>query len=353
MKKVCMIIPSFSAKGGIASVVSGYKSSILDKEYNIKYISTYCDGRKIKKVLKALSSYAIFIKDIIIRKPDIIHIHSSFGASFFRKLPFIYISSFFQIPIINHIHGSDIDELYTLASDRKKKLVAKSFHKCEKVIVLSSEWRENFSCFIEFDKMKVIENYSILQKNLDKKIEDIRKVLFLGFLSEAKGCYEIPTIVKAVSKVIPNVKFILAGEGTKESLNYIMKQIEVNKVENYILFPGWIRGKEKQELLRSADVFFLPSHNEGMPMSILEAMGFAKPIVSTSVGGIPRIVHQNINGLICEPGDVEGLSSALIEILSNQNLLVSMGLKSYEIVRSEYSLEIHLNKIMELYKEIL
>ena len=53
-------------------------------------------------------------------KPDIVHIHSSFGPSFYRKMPFIYMAFWAKIPIINHIHGADFDEFYVNASEGKK-----------------------------------------------------------------------------------------------------------------------------------------------------------------------------------------------------------------------------------------
>lgn len=59
-------------------------------------------------------------------------------------------------------------------------------------------------------------------------------------------------------------------------------------------FPGWIRNEQKKQYLREADIFLLPSYNEGMPMAILDAMGCGLPIVSTDVGGIPKIVRQGI-----------------------------------------------------------
>ena len=114
VKKVCMVVPSFSAKGGIASVVSGYRGSALEKAYDIRYIETYSDVSKAKKLWKAVASYFKFIHLLIFWKPDMVHIHSSFGASFYRKLPFIWLSSWFHIPIVNHIHGSAIDELLSL-----------------------------------------------------------------------------------------------------------------------------------------------------------------------------------------------------------------------------------------------
>ena len=107
-----MVVPSFSAKGGITSVVAGYKGSQLEKDFDIKYIETYCDGNKLSKVLIVLKAYVSYIWLLLFWHPTIIHIHSSFGGSFYRKLPFIIIGSWLKKPIVNHIHGSYYNEFY-------------------------------------------------------------------------------------------------------------------------------------------------------------------------------------------------------------------------------------------------
>ena len=58
-------------------------------------------------------------------KPDLVHIHSSFGPSFYRKMPFIYMASWRKIPIVNHIHGADFDEFYVNAPEEKKGKIKK------------------------------------------------------------------------------------------------------------------------------------------------------------------------------------------------------------------------------------
>ena len=60
-KKVCMVVPSFTAKGGITSVVNGYRNSQLTEDYDVRFIETYCDGSVIQKTSKALSAYLKFI----------------------------------------------------------------------------------------------------------------------------------------------------------------------------------------------------------------------------------------------------------------------------------------------------
>ena len=73
MKKVVMVVPSFSAKGGISSVVNGYRGSELEKKYKIKYIESYCDGSKAKKICKAIEAYFLFFKEMTINKPNLVH----------------------------------------------------------------------------------------------------------------------------------------------------------------------------------------------------------------------------------------------------------------------------------------
>ena len=147
-KKICMVVPSFSAKGGITSVVSGYRGSQLEKDFEIKYIETYCDGKWLSKLLIALKAYISYIWLLLFWHPSIIHIHSSFGGSFYRKLPFILLGSWFKRPVINHVHGADFGEFYLNAPEIKRKLVKTAYNKCSKLVALSDEWKENLKKII-------------------------------------------------------------------------------------------------------------------------------------------------------------------------------------------------------------
>lgn len=356
MKKVCMIVQNPMVKGGIASVVNGYRGSRLEKDYEIIYVESYKDGGKITKLFKGIKGYFHFAKVLICDKPDLVHIHSSFGPSFYRKLPFIYMASLAKTPIVNHIHGADFDEFYTNASDKKKKLIQKTYDKCSKLIALSGEWKERLQNIVSEDKIEIIENYSIIHET-SYQSRIIRKsnnqVLFLGELGHRKGCYDIPAVIEKVSEEIPNVLFVLCGSGSEEDEKAIKSLIEEKKVEKNVLFPGWVRDRKKDEFLNSADVFFLPSYNEGMPMSILDAMGYGLPVVSTKVGGIPRIVHDGENGTCCEAGNVDCFARGIIELLSNDQKRLKASEKSMEIVRKGYSLEAHINLLERVYEETI
>ena len=137
MKRVCMVVPNRMVKGGIAAVVNGYRGSQLEKDYEITYVESYKDGSKFDKLLKGICGYFHFAYVLMFHKPDVVHIHSSFGPSFYRKMPFIYMASWRKIPIVNHIHGADFDEFYVNAPEEKKNKIKKVYSKCNVLIALS------------------------------------------------------------------------------------------------------------------------------------------------------------------------------------------------------------------------
>ena len=355
-KTICMVVQDKMVKGGIASVISGYYGSEIETRYHMIYVESYKDGGKVTKLIKAVQGYFDFVKVLIHNKPELVHIHSSFGPSFYRKLPFIYMASWAKIPIVNHIHGADFESFYSMANRRKKALIRKVYNKCDTLIALSDEWKKRFSEIVPADKIAVIENYSVPHRRaaLDK-VERVcnHTVLFLGEIGKRKGCYDIPEIVAETAKEVPDVKFILAGSGSEADEMEVRQQIQQKNVEKNVTFPGWVCGEEKDQLLKEADVFLLPSYNEGMPMSVLDAMGYGLPIVSTNVGGIPKIVQNGKNGYCLTAGHITEMSTAIITLLKDDQMRAAYGRRSFEIVEEKYSLGMHLQLLEQLYEKIL
>ena len=352
MQNLCMIVQDANVKGGIAAVTNGYRGSELEKNFNITYIESYRNGSKKDKLLKALKSYFQFCKLFAINRPDIVHIHSSFGPSFYRKIPFIYIAAYFKVPIINHIHGADFEKFYTQASQLKRNLIKRVYNKCSKIIALSEEWKDYLKIVVDENKVSIINNYSNVNKDAYKKRinkGNTYKVLFLGEIGRRKGCYDIPKVIQNVVSEIPNVKFILAGSGEIENIKKIVVELGIEK---NIEFPGWVRGEKKDELLRECDIFFLPSYNEGMPMSILDAMGYGLPIISTDVGAISKLVINNKNGFLFKAGDIDGYSKAIRKLLLDSKKMKEFSKNSVDLVYDKYSFEKHLSILEKEYMSL-
>lgn len=379
-----MIVPDPMVEGGIAAVTSGYYGSRLEEICDVTYVQSYRNGSKWAKLGKALSAYRQFRHLLRTERFDVVHIHSSFGPSFYRKMPFILWASRRGIPVVNHIHGAEFGPFYADASERKKRRVRKVYGKCARFIVLSEEWRERIAQIVPAERIAVVPNYSkpitldearalwALRSSettqaavtgeqvhaerhaenaersapVEKKVPAGPQVLFLGEIGQRKGAYDLPAVIRGVRAVMPQVRFVIAGSGDIEGVRGMLDPLDTDAVT----FPGWVRGEDKARLLRESSLYFLPSYNEGLPMSVLDAMGYALPIVSTNVGGIPQLVTNGRNGMLTEPGDTQAMAEAIVHILEKTaGHGAACGMHSLARVNASYSLEAHIDALVRVY----
>lgn len=345
---ICMIVPNQAVKGGIASVVNGYRGSDLEKRYRITYIESYQDGSKWDKLKKALKGYAAFRRLLRKDRPDLVHIHSSFGPSFYRKMPFILWSASRGIPVVNHIHGAEFAPFYGNASGAKKKLVRRVYGKCTRLMALSKEWAVRLSQIVPEERIDILENYCRIPKEPFDTGRDRKQVLFLGELGERKGCFDIPAIWEQVKKKCPDAALVMAGDGEMARLKEAFLKKGLTKD---VSFPGWVRGEEKERLLRESGIFLFPSYHEGMPMAVLEAMGYGLGIVTTTVGGIPQLIDHKKSGFLETPGNVKAMAKDVSALIEDETLGRNMGELAKRAVEQKYSLEIHLRKLEETYRK--
>lgn len=347
--KVCMIVPNPAVKGGIASVVDGYKGSVLERRYQVSYVESYCNGSKRQKLRKAVSGYFGFVMQLLFNKPDIVHIHSSFGPSFYRKMPFILLSRLCRIPVVNHIHGAEFDIFYEQASWAKKRLIGAVYNKCSRLLVLSEEWKDRIGRFVPAERIVVVENYCVIPGIPYDRGRDARQVLFVGELGERKGCYDIPKIWERVIKEVPSARLVMAGDGETEQVKQGFAQ---RGLLSRVSFPGWVRGEDKARLFEQSAVFLFPTYNEGMPMAVLEAMSYGMGIVTTAVGGIPKLIRDGENGRILRPGETEAIAQAVTEFLVDPAGRDACGQNARKSAAHCYGLDRHLEKLGEVYEAV-
>src|SRR5690606_6479369 len=128
-------------------------------------------------------------------------------------------------------------------------------------------------------------------------------------------------------------KLTAAGDGEIAEVAARAQQLGL---ANRIEIPGWIDETAKNTLLSRADVFVLPSHAEGLPMSLLEAMASELPVVCSSVGGIPVAVTDGVEGAIVPPGDVDALAEVLDRLLTSPVLRTELGQNAFKRAKAEF-----------------
>lgn len=310
-----------TTKGGISTVICNY-SSIYS---TFRFIPTSkCKG-SIRNLFDLLAAIIRFVTSSIFKKTNIIHIHTASNNSFLRKRIFIYIAKFLNKKIVLHVHGGAFKEF----TEKNRKTVASTIAKVDTIVTLSYYWKEYFEKTYPNKKVITIPNIveeprPIARANDDK---EITKAVFLGLICDNKGIFDlIETINEHKEYLKDKFRLYIGGNGdTKRLCDYI----EQHNLSDIIVFKGWVDYNKKAELLSQSDVFILPSYIEGVPISILEAMSYKLPIISTNIGGIPEIVKDGENGYLHTPGDKVQLFNHIKSVIKSQEKNAKMGIDSY------------------------
>lgn len=327
-RKVLFLGVSMKTKGGMTAVLVSYKKYIE----NMQFIPTWKLGNKLVKGWYALQALTrCFFAYSFNKNIEIVHIHGAANASFYRCRMFIRQAKKYGKKVILHEHAADFREFYAEAKDKKE--IVDTINSCDKLIVLSQSWKEYFSGIgVEEKKIAVLNNIVSppVIKPLQRKDNKLH-LLFLGEISKRKGGYDLLKAIVENKEIFENRLCLRMGGNVVDG--DIRKYISDNQLSEIVSYEGWIAGDHKIDCLNWADVYILPSYNEGLPIAILEAMSYSHPIISTPVGGIPEVVHDK-NGILVEPGNIQQIASSLKYYMDNKDAIKQQGAESFKIVQN-------------------
>ncbi|WP_439474441.1 glycosyltransferase [Algoriphagus formosus] len=178
---------------------------------------------------------------------------------------------------------------------------------------------------VQFDfKNEKISSVSFSKKN---------EILFVGRIEKRKGIFEIINAAKKINEIFPDYQIRLIGSGN--DIEEVKKIIEFEGISNVILNGPIFNSKELMKFYKEAKLFLFPSHDEGFPRVLYEAMLFKLPIITTFVGNIPGLMENNINCLRIDTKSADSIVNAVDFILSNpdlQNELIENGYQTLSLV---------------------
>ncbi len=171
----------------------------------------------------------------------------------------------------------------------------------------------------------------------------------VGRLVPQKGLEHFLRAAGELLSRFPQTLFVLVGEGPgREGLEVLARELGS---EGQVIFTG--HRSDLGSIYAAMDIFVLPSLNEGMPMTILEALAARRPVVATRVGGVPRMILPEQTGLLVEPGDTVGLRDAIARLLADPQLRRRLAENGYTWVQQNFSAQAMARKYLELYRRLL
>lgn len=317
--------------------------------------------RKINPILDLISLFAL-VSELRKNKYDIIHTHTS-KAGFLGRLAAKLVGS---RRVIYSPHGNIFSGYFPVWETRLYVFLERlAASWCDRIVTLSDVGARQF---LE-RKIGKEGQYRTIYNGIDTESfvkgadrEGMRRELGIGESDIVIASVGRMVFVKghrvfldASPKIVEGLKdggrvfFLIVGDGPlRGELESRSRDLGVG--ENFI-FLGF--RKDVARLLSGADLMVMPSLNEGLGMSMVEAMALSLPVVGTKVGGIPDVVGDGVTGLLVPPNDSEELARACIEVLKDIDRAKKMGIQGRKRSERLFDIKKTVRATEGLYRELI
>jgi glycosyltransferase involved in cell wall biosynthesis len=352
-EQVLIIGPSSTfGKGGIGSVLAVYKQILPNAYFYASYRSYSNKFLSFSYGILRLFLFPFYL--LMNNQINIVHIHGASRGSFYRKYIYIVVSKFiFKKLVVYHVHGAEFHLFIEESSPAVQDRIRRVFNTVNLVVVLSDSWKSYFQSKFPQASIKVLANpvqgekFSLVREKVGN--DEMVRFLFLGRLSNRKGVDLLLGACDELNQQGLQFKVSLTGDG---SISEYQELIAARDLADKVEMNGWIDGDLKLEFLKSHDVLVLPSRNEGLPVSIIEAMASSMPVIASKVGGIPELVEHGVTGFLFSLDNPQELSSLMSVFVENKSLIHEMGRAARERFLLNYDASVIRTKLDDLYKGV-
>lgn len=339
--RIVVVGPPLSASGGIGRVMSYAISALAAGDVEIRVLDTRGLGSSPwSSLLPLLWSCGTLLRLGARGQVDVAHVNISSHGSALRKGVVIRICRMARIPVVLHLHASSFPEFFTPLPGWAQRWIRKSFGLAARIIVLGQVWSRYVEDVLAVPpaRVTVLPNATagVVEAASTRIPGEPMHIVFLGRLGSRKG---VPELLRALAD--PRLsdhawRATLAGDG--DIAIYRARAAELG-IDGRIVFPGWVDAVAVQQILADAHVVVLPSHAEGLPMSVLEAFAAGVPVVCTPVGGLPEVIVDGGNGLLVPPGHVRALADAILQLIADESLRARLAAGARSTWRRDHSID--------------
>jgi len=306
-------------------------------------------------------------------KADVYEAHTASGYGFLRTLKKRNLKK----PFVQTIHGVLADEyvqslqggsptfraklanrimwwLSRLEGESAKNatlIVTVSKYSCDKIIQFYDADKTKIRIVpngVDLQRFKPVQGLESIKRQIG--IDSKLCVLFVGRLIPRKGLSFLIEAAKYVVREFKETIFVIVGDGPLK--NHLRAYLEEINLSGNFVFLGDVNENVLPALYNCADVFALPSIQEGQGIALLEAQATAKPVVAFDVGGVHETMVNKETGLLVKP-DSRDLADAILKLLSSWPLREQMGVKGREFVSNNFSWDICAQRMLQVYREAL
>jgi len=349
--------------GGIATYCESLLNSSLSRRVNVSFVETSRGGRTVSarggwglgNLTSALHNILRFLLAFVRTRPHVVHIMTAQMPSMLKHGIMLILARGLGAKVILHLHCG-VSAMFPSGNGLLNSFSDFVLRRAHGILVLSQEWLNFKSRFGSIPLYYLpngiqLEPYLALSRPIPAGDSQPTRILYLGHLSTAKGTLDL---IEA-ARLLESEDFLLEliGEPLNPAvLGLIRERIAAYNLHQSVKIFAPEFGEQKLFRYACAGIFVLPSHGEGMPISIVESMAAGLPVVATAVGGVPEMILHGETGLLVPPENPQALADALRTLLQSEEVRQSMGSRARERARDVFEIEQIVPQLVEYYRSV-
>ncbi len=296
---------------------------------------------------------------LFFKKPSICLIFCSAGLSALEKGVMVLISKVFNIPVLIFPRAGKL-----IAQTNKStiflKVIKTLFKNADYFLCQGDKWKSFAIEKLEFNNKKVtiINNWTATDdliklggvRNKFSSFDKMR-LIYIGWVSREKGIIELLDSIKNLKNKGYNINLSVLGDG--KILEYSKKFVIDNGITDNVSFKGWVSRAEMKKYLNDSDIFVLPSWEEGMPNSLIEALASGLPSIVTDVGVISNYVINNKHALVVKPKDINDLQNSIEKLILDSKLRKKLSKNGYLLAKDVFLTNDSLKKLSAILNQLV
>lgn len=303
------------------------------------------------RFFKALIRLSKFVFILVFKRVDWILVFSSSGFSFIEKGLMVRMGKIFgKKTIFAPRSGLLMKQLQR--SRCLRKFGQGVFNSSDRVICQGEFWRSFFLQIFPDHGSRLIVQFNWIDLSSYhfqlKPMSSTLRLLFIGQFHAYKGLQDLLVSVKALKEQPVQLTIYGGGNLKGEYEEYVYS----NDLSERVCFKGWATHVQKIQAFSEADVLVIPSHTEGMPNVMLEAMASGVLVIATDVGGIPEIIRHKETGLLVNPSNPVELANAILWVLENRQEIPPMISAAYARINSQCAMDAVAKKFSDIFMGI-
>jgi len=346
--RLVMLGAAAGTRDAIASVVDAYRAHGLFARWPIDYLATYGDGDLRSNGLLLLRALRRFVALLACERGLVVHLHTAPERGLWRDLLFAALARALRRPFLLQLHGTGLRNAHENRGALERFAIRLLLEQAACVLV-PCEASRTWTCGITRKAQVAVVPPPVMPAEPAPPAQRPNVVLYLGRLEPGKGVFDLLEALAALRPAVPDVRLVCAGDGPRNALARRAEQLGIAEA---VTFTGWVGPSGKRALLENAAAFALPSYDEALPMSLLEAMAAGVPAVVSPVGGVPEVVADGTTALWAAPGDIATLQRQLTKLLLDRELGARIGAAARESVRVRCAPQRSLAMLGTLYGEL-